>query len=89
MSMINRFTLAALSAVAAAQTSYADYSNAANSAYALNGLTTSVSGSSTAYNTASSVIEAVGILSELDPEFAEIGIVCDLALAFMPESPSL
>jgi hypothetical protein len=35
------------------------------------------------------VIEAIGILSELDPEFAEIGIVCDLALAFMPESPSL
>ena len=40
--MIKRFTLAALSAVTAAQTSYEDYSNAASSAYALNNLTNNV-----------------------------------------------
>ena len=54
----------------------------------MNTLTNSVSGSTT-YNTAGSVIEAIGVLSELDPEFAEIGIVCDLASIFIPESPSL
>ena len=89
MSMIKRFTLAALSAVAAAEYSPEDFSNAYNSAAALNDLTNSVSGSSSAYNTAGTVIEAIGVLSELDPEFAEIGIVCDLAGLFIPESPSL
>jgi hypothetical protein len=35
------------------------------------------------------VIEAIGALSALDPAFAEIGIVADLAGIFIPESPSL
>ena len=42
MGMIKRFTLAALSAVAAAEYTVTDYSNAYSSAYALNSLTTSV-----------------------------------------------
>jgi len=88
MSIIKRFTLAALSAVAAAEYTSTDYSNAAASAAALNDLTKSVSGPSTS-NTAGTVIAAIGTLSALDPEFAEIGIVADLAGLFIEPSPSL